>query len=389
MIRSHTIAIEEIDDVEEAVKEVRGQLSTLSLLRNSVGVVTTHPEFVTSGVYGAISKALPFANVGVTTICQSTNQQSETYLLSILVLTSDDCEFSCGFSDPIPKEGGVAELTKRCYLDCREGLSLETKLNLLYVPMIPTHHSYQYLSALNEVDERIPSFGMVANDDKHGIIYDNDSRTLMNGREYEDRLVMLLVAGNVEPKTYIGSLAEDSIIMSDIGAITSSEDNKLLGINDMNAIDFLKKAGSKLVDGEVGILSTTFLLDLSIDGILICRTPLSTDDEGILCGGNMPIGATLSMASSTHDVVMETAGNVMDEIKRNHTEGTILLFSCVGRRNALYGNPMKEFEFFRESLSNDYNFVAACASGEICPTSVTPEKANNQEHNQTLIVCVF
>jgi hypothetical protein len=86
---------------------------------------------------------------------------------------------------------------------------------------------------------------------------------------------------------------------------------------------------------------------------------------------------------------METAKEVMEQIKAGHKEGTILIYSCLGRRAALLNEPCKEFELMNKTLENNFNYIATCSGGEICPTSATEMEIVNNEHNETLIACIL
>jgi hypothetical protein len=56
---------------------------------------------------------------------------------------------------------------------------------------------------------------------------------------------------------------------------------------------------------------------------------------------------------------------------------------------ALLGEPLLEYETVSRIVADKVNYVMATSGGEICPVAVTSSKADNNEHSQSLIACVF
>lgn len=68
MIKVYTASTQEIDTVADAVAQVMAQLASQGeWLAQGVGIITCYPEFIDSGVVAALSEALPFEVIGVTT----------------------------------------------------------------------------------------------------------------------------------------------------------------------------------------------------------------------------------------------------------------------------------------------------------------------------------
>jgi hypothetical protein len=62
MIRSIGLHTYEIDDVDVAIAEIKGGLKDFSLLENTIGIIMCDPEYVESGIYGALCEALPISD---------------------------------------------------------------------------------------------------------------------------------------------------------------------------------------------------------------------------------------------------------------------------------------------------------------------------------------
>jgi len=205
---------------------------------------------------------------------------------------------------------------------------------------------------------------------------------------------MLLVSGNVKPKFYLGSTTKESIMMPDIGIVTAAEGNCLLEINNIKAKQFLENANLKPDSAnQKPIFFSTFIADEKNEKgeILssVVKSLVMPKDDAYLFACGVQVGTSLSAISFTGEVVMETAKDVMEQIKAKHKEGTLIIYSCLGRRAALLNEPYKEFELMSKILGNNFNYIATCSGGEICPTSVTETEIVNNEHNETLIACIL
>ena len=392
MIKSYPIVITEVDDAKLALEELNAQLPKLKLLKNTVGIVTANKDFIVSGVYSAIAKAIPFPLVGLTSCLQAVDGEIGTFLFSIMTLTSDDCEFECGLSDAVPNTGEVKEQTQKCYKDLRTKLKGEVKLALLYPNFMYGHYPDKYIKAITEIDNRVPIFGSLSNGEITDAV--TSARVLHNENISDNQVAMLLISGNVSPAFYIGSATKESIIAPNIGIVTAANGNYLMEINNVNANDFLDKI--KLKPDPVykkNIFFSIFIADeKNENGEIISSTVKSLimpKDNGYIFANGIKVGSCLSALSFTSDVVMETAKNVMEQINARHKEGTIIMYSCLGRRVALLNEPFKEFKLINDVLENNFNYIATSSGSEICPTLFTETATINNEHNQTLVACII
>ncbi|MDR0331571.1 MAG: FIST C-terminal domain-containing protein [Chitinispirillales bacterium] len=404
MIKSYTVSVTEVDDGEEAVRLATGKIASLPLLKNTVGLVTAHPEFVASGVAGVVAKALPFPTVGMTSISHCAGGAAETYMLSVLILTSEDCEFAHAVSGAIPEESApeaaarkCCEEALKCYEEARGRLNGEPKLAIIYAPYHHDPHYYEYIAAISKVNERLPLFGGVCNDDRQSLLPRTNARVFHCGEEHEDRLALLLVSGDVSPKFYVDSVTDEAMIMPRVGVITKTAGNKLLQVNNVNAASFFRSIGFLAADGpsatHEGLLSSLFVLHIDngdgTSGTSITHIPIQVDDDGIRCGGGLVEGAGISVAFNTKESVIETARRTIAKIKKENAGGTAIIHTCLGRRYGLLGEPMAELSLINDSLKEGFNYAAAYATGEICPTGVREGRAFNQDHSQTIVACVF
>ena len=392
MIKSQIITITEIDDVDLALEELNVQISGLELLRNTAGIAAVYSDFVDTGVYEAVAKALPFPLAGTTAQRQAANEWTNNFLFSILVLTSDDCEFSAGASDVLPETGDVKDLTQKCYSDLRSKLGGDIKLTFLFYPFISSHFPYKFTKAISEIDEKVPVFGSAA-----GYPYEgrpSENRSLCGNYAYNDRLSMLLVSGNVSPKFYISPLTKESAIMPDVGVITAARDNYALEINNINAESFLEKVIPNLGEFKTSRFLATFCIFEEKDkkGEVLSstvRTLWRCEDGAAKFSGLIQPGTVLSIADWTVNSVITTTKKIVEQIRAEHNGGTVLLYSYLPRLFSLHGNQKEELELLREAFTGNFNYLAAYGDALMCPSSVTETVSNNNQQENSIIACVL
>jgi hypothetical protein len=399
MIKSYNISTAEIDDGAEAVREIADQLASLTLRKNTIGLAQAHPEFITSGIYAQVAEALPFPIIGMTTISQCANGTVNTYMLSVMVLTSDDCAFSCGLSEKIPQKGSgisIGDIACATYGEVLGRLEGQPKLALIYGAFLSEPYLCDCIAAMSEKSGGgVPIFGAVANDDASTEQTGTGARVFLETEVCNDRFALALVSGAIEPEFYITSATEESIVMPRVGVITKAGNSRLMEINNVSAVDFLRDVGFPVDNNSSnsGLLSSIFILHIDSGNscVNVSRIPHSiVEGGGIICGGDVVEGAVLSIAFNTQEVVLETAKMAVDKITNGHSDGsTVILHSCLGRRYGLLSEPQAEMELFQKALGGNFNCMASYANGELCPTIVNNGRVDNRLHNQTLVACVF
>lgn len=391
MIKSFTLFTNEVDDTEAAVDQLRLQLAENGeLLANTVGVISCYADFVTSGTYKAICDALPFEVAGTTTLANTVRGTHEDILLTIMVLTSDDVCFSTGVSAPITGEDEKA--LNGAYQKAAGCLGAEPKLILSFAPLLMNVGGDFFARALNEISGGVPNFGTLSvdhNEDYH------ESRVLCAGEAYPDCYAFILIGGNISPKYYVASISNENIF-HEKGVVTASVGNQLQTVNNMPVGDYLESLGlKKSPDGSiVGINSFPFIMDLN-DGMMpIVRVMFALTPEGYaVCGGNIPVGATLSVGSIDAQEVVATTERRLHDAIANGGHDAMLIYSCVGRYFSLGYNPTSEMDKIKELLDPcaiPYHF--AYSGCELCPVYTSGNTAGetmNRSHNDTLIICAF
>jgi len=396
MIKSKVIVITEADDPGDAVSEFKSQTEGFGFLKNTVGIAAVNAEFIASGVYRAVAEAAPFPIAGMTTAAQSANGKVGLYLFSITVLTSDDCSFYCGATGEFPETESPRKVIRESYLSMRENFGRGAfgeppKLVFTFSPFT-SHGSHDLVNIISDADPGAAMFGAVAGgaaSDASAVEYN----TLLGGNVYTRSAVLVLAAGNISPKFFVCSFTKEAVIRPNIGVITKAEGNLLLEVDGIPAADFFEKIG--LGVGEMvkkGVFSSTIILDVKESDkstSVISRTPVSMEGEAVRFAAAVIEGAMMSLAFSTVEVVMQTANELIDKICSCEDEHAAIIYSCAGRQTGLIPRLMQELELVSSRLPGRFSHVACYGYGEICPASAAAGKANNHEHNSTIIACVI
>jgi hypothetical protein len=390
MIKAMTAFTGEIDDVETAVSEIREQLNLEGgLLKNTVGILTCYADFVESEVVKGLCESLPFEVVGSTTLGNAVpNSAGETMLLTLTALTSDDVSFAVGLTEPLAA-GDETPLRKE-YDTAAKKLTGKPELLLSFAPLLTSAGADFLVDTLTKISGGAPNFGMVSVD--HNSDY-HESRVIHNGRSYADRYAFVLLSGNIHPRFAIAGISPQKIFQTK-GVVTASQGNQLQTVNDKPVVEYLKSVGiAQNADGTfIGINSFPFLVDYNDGATPVVRAMFATTPEGYaVCGGDFPVGATLSVGSIDANEILATTREALTSLLASGEKiQCILMFSCVGRYFTLGYNPMSEIEAVQELMKTvDIPYHFTYSGSEFCPVYVQGQErfTVNRNHNDTLVMC--
>jgi hypothetical protein len=385
MIKTLTAFTTELDDEQLAIEQINTQIGSAgALMKNTIGIVSCHYEFVLSGVYKAICEALPFGVVGSIASAQSTQEESGMLLMTLTVLTSDDVEFDKVMTSPLLEEPGkvVADSYQSA---CRDE---KPALILMFAPFMLQNCCDDYVNALTEISGGVPCFGTQAIDDTPDFSY---SFVLADGEQYRDQMVMLLIYGDIHPKFFVANISERKIFDKS-AVVTKSMGPVLMEVNDRPVIEYLEDLGLvKASETQYAMTSLPFLLDYNdgtpkVSKVLAAITP----EKFVVCAGAMPQGSTLFMTRNDKDDIVFTTEEISDIIAKE-TEGAsvMLIYSCLVRSMTLGSDQFKEMDIVSEKIGKKIPYMFAISGGEICPTQVSEGNAINRFHNNTFVACVF
>lgn len=388
MIRSFTAVTGEIDDVELAVEEILGQLSLEGrLLKNSIGILSCFAEYAESGVVAALCERLPFDVVGLSTIANAVPGSIGDTTLALLVITGDDISFSVSLTEPAAEEAEAP--FRACFESALARLPGRPALMLSFTPLLTGIGSDYYVDLMSEISGNVPNFGALAVD--HNEDY-RDSRVILNGESWSDRFAMLLIHGDVDPAFYIGTISDEKLFQEK-GVVTASKGNQLQTVNNAPIIDYLLSLGlSKNEDGSiVGINSFPIIVDYNDGTMPVVRAMFAITPEGYaVCGGNIPVGSTISIGSFDAREIIETTDKTVGAALDAKRHSVMLMYSCVGRFFTQGYESRAEFETMQRRMEgSSVSYLAAYSGGELCPVYRADGKTVNRNHNNTFVICAF
>jgi hypothetical protein len=391
MIKMITVHTEEIDDSEKAAREILAQIRAEDGLRkHSVGLVSCFADFISSGAAAELAKKLPFEIAGTTTLAGADRDILGETLLILTILTSNEVEFVTGSTDAITGED--PEPFRAAYEKAAGGRREKPALMIGFAPLLMNISGDFFAEVWNGIADTVPVFGTVAVD--HNADY-HESRTILNGQAFSDRFVFVLVYGAVKPSFIVGGISDDRVFREK-GVVTSSRGNQLLEVNGISITDYLTGLGlSKNGDGViVGINSFPFILDYNDGSQPVVRVMFAITPEGYaVCGGKMPVGASLTVGTIDAEKVIAITGETLKMAmtigEYNGNKNGILIFSCVGRFFAQGYNASAEMEKVREVIGGKLPFHLAYSGTELCPVYGKDNAVFNRSHNDTIVICIF
>ena len=384
MIKTMIAHTTELDDEKLAIEEICSQLDLDGLMKNTIGILACHYEFIHSGVFKAVCDALPFSVVGTISSAQAVPAESDTLLMALSVMTSDDVEFDTILTPPLLEEPGkvIAESYKSVRRAEKPGLIL------MFAPFILQNCGDEYVNVITEVSEGVPCFGTISVDDTLDLV---NCFMLADGEHYRDRMAMILIYGEIKPKFIIANISE-SRLLEKTAVVTKSAGHVLMEVNERPVINYLEDMGLvEASESQYAMSTLPFLLDYKdgtpkVSKVFIMLTP----EKYALCAGAMPEGSALYMTVTDKDDVIFTTGEAIDMIIKEIGGAALLLaYSCICRSITLGSDQYKEMELLREKIGDGLPFMMANSGGEICPTQVSEERAVNRFHNNAFIACLI
>lgn len=387
MIKTITAYTNEIDDIELALEEINRQLEQAGpLLANSVGMITCFADFVSEGVVKELCGQLAFPVVGTTTLANSVDGIIGFTMLTLTVLTSDDVHFSVGLSDPVLQAD--PELLRAGYEAAAAKLSAQPKLMIAFVPLLVNVGGDFFVDSLNKISGGVPLFGTMAVD--HYSDY-HAASTIYLGEGYADRLSFILVEGNIEPQFFVASISDEALFREK-GVVTASEGNQLQTVNSLPVSEYLISLGlTRNAEGELeGVNSFPFIVDYNDGSQPVVRVMFALTPEGYaVCGGDIPLGATLLVGAINPAQVLTTTDELLQRVLAAGKSGGALFFSCVGRYFAQGFDTTAELQKIVGKDWSSLPYSMCYSGGELCPVYNKEGNSFNRNHNDTFVACVF
>jgi hypothetical protein len=387
MIRMLTASTFEVDDPDAAAEEIRMQIDPENnLSAHSVGIVACYYEFVETGVVDALCAALPFDVIGCTVLGSAVNGRYGLEQLSLSVLTSDAVRFSTAFSETISKDDIKAPLM-RAYAKARGKLQGDPSFIFALAPIMTDVSGDGMLLHLNAISGGIPVFGTLSNDTSPA--YEN-SMVFRNGETAGNRAALLLLEGPVKPRFFTTAISEKNI-RQQTAVVTAAEGSLLKSVDNMPCLRYLASLGVE-TNGLAAVTALPFLIDYGDGTKPVALSMYAFTEEGIFCGGNIPVGARIAIANVDYNSVMETAeatvSAALADIDRNGG-AFILAIPCFTRGLLISPNSDEEMKLTAEMIGDTLPFMLLYSGGEMCPVYNEKLEIVNRFHNLTYTLAVF
>ena len=381
MLVAHT---SEIDEINDAIDELKSQIDFTVLKKNTGGIIFCHIDFIESGVVAEVCKAFPFEIIGMTSMASASKNGYGLYDLTLTLLTSDDVSFKTGMTNGINKENYANEVNT-LYKNMRSEVSEDPTMILSFMPYIREVSGYEVVDAMDKAVGGIPIWGSITNN----VDFNYETvQTLCNGKHLSAGVAMMFINGPVEPKFIVSSLPEHNIYSSR-AIITKSEGSVLYDVNDMPVLEYLKNIG--LVINKENITTTPFMVYYGSD---VKPTALGFytlfEDGSVLTGGEMPVGTSIAVGSINTESIFESAETGLKDVLAIENRQATLLLPCVTRYIMLAPDQESELRLISDKLNaSGLPFIMGYSGGEICPVPDGSGKLHNRFHNYTFCACVL
>ncbi|MDR1971350.1 MAG: FIST C-terminal domain-containing protein [Treponema sp.] len=388
MIKVIVASTIEAADIDFAIKEITSRIKTNEpLLRNTVGLLFCNLEFIQSGLVRELCARMSFDIVGCTSQIFAVQNAGEEFMLTLMVLTSDDVEFYAGVSESLSQgKEAVLESFYRDLLARGKNPSLDPALMLAFPPHLSGIPGNKLVDVLNDVSGGVPVFGSVAIDITTSM---RSPMTIFNGSPYPDRLTMVLLRGNVQPRFFSHSLPGEPHLNQKF-TITKAQGNKIFSIENKPALEYMEELGLVnqamvdvfyafpiVVDYHDGTEPRIFTISkIDVDGALVCEQEI-------------PLGGTANIGTISGELVMASTRAVIKRIRETTDRSGLILVSCFSRVLTLHDSLEEVNLVIRQMRDTPMPFVFFSSAGEICPISGTQGELQNSFHQFTIIACVL
>ena len=379
---------EEIDDLQEAAKDLFEQANAFPLKKNSVALLYAEEYTDFPALFALLSKRWDFPIVGCTALAMLLpGKGSRRIGISVMLMTGDDVFFAVGMTCELNRTNCEEEIA-RTYAATKTQLPSEEKLILTFggMPVQDDHISGdETIAAIEKAcGKQVPIFGALASD---GVTCDN-ARVFCNGKTGVHSQAFLLIAGAIEPKVIEVNSIENRANFT--YKVTESNRNNVFRLGEGTFLEALKHENIVVKTGTIinDYLLSPFILRLSYgngDVVEVARTIFKLDSEtgsGTFLG-SVPEGSILGVGIINRSDVQKSVAQACEKIIEAISAApgrynTMLCITCCARFLALASNTNAEMEACQRRLPSGMSFLGIYGNGEFCPV---PGSRTGQYHN--------
>ena len=384
MITMYTARTSEIDEVDEALNEIKRQIDFSALKKNSGGLIFCHMDFVDSGVVAALCKELPFDIIGMTSMASADEHGYSLFDLTLTILTSDDVSFQGGMTGSITP-GNYASEIDQLYTGIRGRVDSDPAMIVTFMPYMRDVSGYEVVRAMDASCHGIPLWGSITNN----IDFNYETvQTIYNGKSLPAGVAMMFINGPVEPKFIVSSIPERNIA-NNRAIITKSDKAVLSEVNDLPILQYLANIGLVITKENITTTPLMVYYDEAVEPVALGFYTLF-EDGSVLTGGEMPVGTSFAVGRIDSEGIFESAEEGLRQIAAITDRQATLLLPCVTRYIMLAPEQEGELRLLKEKLSDGIHpFMMGYSGGEICPMRGPDGKYRNHFHNYSFCACIL
>ena len=384
MIQMITAYTEEVDEIEDGINEILGQISTAALKKNSVGLVTCHVDFTNAGFIGELCNKLPFNLIGMTTMASANQYGRSMYGFSLTILTSDDEVFEAVTTGSLGSDDYYKKI-ETVYNDTVKKLPGKPSLILAFFPYIQDLSGALLHKSFDEICKGTPFWGSIATNQEVSF---ERCYAFRNNDVDKDSLAMILIHGQIDPEFIVVSMPAQNI-GKNRGHITDSDGCVLKQINGIPAMSYLANLGVVVMKDSSITTPMMVYYEGSSDPVALGIYKVN-DDGSVLCGGEMPIGASIAIGEITSEGILASTGEGMDQLLNSTKRNGALLLPCV-TRYVMLPDHNDELELIANKMkaAEGMPFMVGYSGGELCPVMDEEGILRNRFHNFTFSACIF
>ena len=386
MTRTFVASTIELDDSKIAIEEIKSQLNLeKNLLKNSIGIISCHQEFLFSHVAQDVIAALPFEVVGTVASVQSVGDDEEVpFRLTLMVLTSDDVTYKTVLTP------SILENPKQVITDSyQQAVTGEPPAAIfLLSSFILQNSAAEYVNTVTEISGGVPCFGTIAVDDSIGFEH---SYLIYGSEYYNDRMCLLFAYGNFKPKFYVANISPSKAI-GNPAVVTKSEGHLIMEIDGQSVTTFMRSMGIDIdITSGYDMARLPFLIDYNDGTLPVSRLLIAMTPEGYaICASDVPEGSGIQFAHSDAEDVIFTLEQTADEIANALSNANgLLAYTCIARCVTLGSNQYDEIKKLNEKIAGKIPFMMTSSGGEICPFYTINGQAVNRVHNNAFVACLL
>jgi hypothetical protein len=348
---------------------------------------------VLSGMAQALADALPFEVVGVSLMIVAVNPlQADApedsgggeLCLTLLVMTGDDVDFKVAETPPVASHEAFAQA-------CDDIFNSVTKPQLIFT-FAPDYMGIPgdvLAATATKASGGVPIFGGYSCDNSP--MYNENCFVISKNGASKDRIIFVLVYGNVNPKFYTASISEEKVL-SRWALVTKSRGSELIELNGKPVTEYLDSFGlTEEITQNGPIHNLSLIISDETGAPFYSRTMIKfTENNTLFCGGEVPEGVHVRVGLFERSDMLNTVRSILKKaVDEANGKRAVALVVCCGTRVAVLGSDsLAEVNLLRE-MAGDMPFLLGYAAGEICPLPFGDGRVFNRFHNQSFTMCIL